>query len=147
MPKEKKSTSIEKEKRIFTIQGWIIDGVQDYLILKQAQNQWGIGLRQARNYLKSAYENWKQDEDVTTDLKREAKIAELKQIKRSLKEEYKGTPQGIRAIMAVEKEIIRLEGYVVKKVDVTTNGESLNYQPIWGKVDPVLDDKKNNSSE
>ena len=87
------------------------------------------------------------DEDVTIDLKREAKIAELKQIKRSLKEEHKGTPAGIRAIMAVEKEIIKLEGYVIKKVDVTTNGESLNYQPIWGKLDPVLNDKKNNSSE
>ena len=36
---------------------------------------------------------------------------------------------------------------MVKKVDVTTKGESLNYQPIWGKVDPVLNDEKNNSSE
>jgi hypothetical protein len=29
-----KSTKIETEKRVFTIQGWIINGVQDYLILK-----------------------------------------------------------------------------------------------------------------
>lgn len=141
-----KCTGLELEKRIFTIQGWIIDGVQDYLILKQAKTQWGISLRQARRYLKTAYENWKRDEDVNIDLKKEAKIAELKQIKRSLKEKYKGTPAGIRAVMSVEKEIIRLEGYVVKKVDVTTGGESLNYQPIWGKVDPVLNDKENNSS-
>jgi hypothetical protein len=124
-----KCTALEKEKRIFTIQGWIIDGVQDYLILKQAKTQWGIGLRQARNYLKAAYENWKQDEDVTIDLKREAKIAELKQIKRSLKEEHKGTPAGIRAIMAVEKEIIKIEGYVTKKVDVNI------VQPILTKRD------------
>ena len=124
-----KCTALEKEKRIFTIQGWIIDGVQDYLILKQAKTQWGIGLRQARNYLKTAYENWKQDKDVSFELKKEAKIAELKQIKRSLKEKYKGTPDGIRAIMAVEKEIIRLEGYVTKKVDVNI------VQPIITKRD------------
>ena len=141
-----KSTALEVEKRIFTVQGWILDGVQDYLILKQSKTQWGISLSQAKRYLKKAYVNWKRDEDVNIDLKKEAKIAELKQIRRSLKEKYKGTPAGIRAIMSVEKEIIRLEGYAVKKVDVTTGGESLNYQPIWGKVDPVLDDKKNNSS-
>ena len=33
-----------------------------------------------------------------------------------------------------------------KTIDVTTGGESLNYQPIWGKIDPVLDDKKNDGS-
>lgn len=104
-----KASKLEAEKRVFTIQGWIIDGVQDYLILKQATTQWGITLRQARTYLSRAYNNWKQDSDVTIDLRRQAKIAELKQTKRSLKEEFKGTPAGINAITRVEKLIIKLE--------------------------------------
>jgi len=33
------TTKKEKEKRIFTIQGWIISGVPDYLILKYIEQQ------------------------------------------------------------------------------------------------------------
>jgi hypothetical protein len=120
-----KSSKIELERRIFTIQGWIIDGVQDYLILKQSKSQWSIGLRQSRNYLKKAYQNWKEDIDIDIDLKRSAKIAELKQLKRSLKEEHKGSPSGIRAIMMVEREIIKIEGLVIRKVDITSGGKPL----------------------
>ncbi len=105
-----KASNIEVEKRIFTIQGWIIDGVQDYLIIKQATTQWNISSRQAKRYLKNAYENWRADESLTVEDKRAAKIAELKQLKRSLQEQYKGTPGGISAIMNIEKEIIKLEG-------------------------------------
>lgn len=104
-----KATKIEVEKRVFTIQGWILDGVHDYLILKQAQNQWGITLRQARTYLKRATSNWKRETDITLEDRRESKIAELKNLKRTLKEEYKGTPTGINAIIRVEKLIIKLE--------------------------------------
>jgi hypothetical protein len=108
--KNKRATAIEKEKRIFTMQGWIIDSVQDYLILKQAVTQWNISRRQAMNYLKKAYENWRLDEELSVEDKRMAKIAELKQLRRNMNEKYKGTPEGISAIMKVEREIIRLEG-------------------------------------
>lgn len=118
-----KSSRIDTERRVYTMQGWIIDGVQDYLILKQATAQWDISLRQARRYLKRAYENWKQDEDISFEEIKGAKIAELKQLKRTLKDEFKGTPQGIRTIMSVEKQIIRLQGLIVKRVDVTTRTE------------------------
>lgn len=111
----KKASNIEVEKRIFTIQGWIIDGVQDYLIIKQATTQWNISPRQAKRYLKNAYENWKADESLTVEDKRAAKIAELKQLKRSLQEQYKGTPGGISAIMNIEKEVIKLEGILPPK--------------------------------
>jgi CRISPR/Cas system-associated protein Csx1 len=110
-----KASNIEVEKRIFTIQGWIIDGVQDYLIIKQATTQWNISPRQAKRYLKNAYENWRADESLTVEDKRAAKIAELKQLKRSLQEQYKGTPGGISAIMNIEKEIIKLEGILPPK--------------------------------
>lgn len=96
MTKRKRATELEKERRIFTVMGWIIDGVQDYLILKQAKTQWGINLRQAKRYLQMARENWVQDEKVDIETKRNNKIAKLQQLARSLKEEYKGTPQGLR---------------------------------------------------
>lgn len=47
----------------------------------------------------------------------------------------------------IEKILDRGVGRASLSIDHTTKGESLNYQPIWGKIDPVLDDKKNNSSK
>lgn len=119
-------TKLEKDQRVLTVQSWIIDGVQEDFMRKQMRTQWGISTRQAKRYIKDAYEAWKQDADVDVETRRQAKIAELQQLKRSLKEEYKGSPNGIRAIMMVEKQIIRLEPYSVKRIDVTTDGDPIN---------------------
>lgn len=122
-------SKLEKEKRILTVQGWIIDGVQEDFMRKQMRTQWGISTRQAKRYIKDAYEAWKQDVDVDVETRRQAKIAELQQLKRSLKQDFKGTPAGIRAIMMVEKQIIRLEPYSVKRIDLTSGGDPLQMTP------------------
>lgn len=103
-----KATNDEKERRIFQVQGWIVDGVQDYMIKKQIMG-WGLSGRQADRYLKDAYNRWKPIEEISVEERRAAKIADLKQLRRGLQERFKGTPEGIRAIMQVEKQIIRLE--------------------------------------
>lgn len=103
-----KATKLETEKRIFTIQGWIIDSVADYLIIKNCDAQWGIGSKQAGRLLKKAYALWA-SEAINLDDKRVLRIAELKQLVRSMKEVHKGTPQGITAINQVQKEISKLE--------------------------------------
>ena len=122
-------SKLEKEKRILTVQGWIIDGAQEDFMRKQMHTQWGISTRQAKRYIKDAYEAWKRDSDIDMETRRQAKIAELQQLKRTLKEEHKGTPSGIRAIMMVEKQIIRLEPYSVKRLDITTGGQELTMSP------------------
>jgi len=38
------------------------------------------------------------------------KLIQLEQMKLDLKTEYKGTPAGLQALIAIEKEIIKLEG-------------------------------------
>jgi hypothetical protein len=145
---KQRATAIEKNNRLFTIQGWILEGVPDRLIVKQIIQVWPIDLRQAERYIKEAYSNWSKIEGVDIDMKRELKIAELKQLKRSLSQEYKGTPAGIRAIMMIEKEIIKLEGIQLPKhIDITTKGESLNYRPIFGELDSVFEDDKTDDSE
>lgn len=103
-------TKKEKQKRILTVQGWIIDGAQDNFMLKQMQTLWDIKLRQARNYLKTAYGEWIEDAEIDIEARRAAKVAELQQVKRTLKTQYKGTPTGIRAIVQIEKLIIKLKG-------------------------------------
>ena len=105
-----KCTKIEKEKRIQDVQELIIEGVQDYLILRRVTTKWSITTRQAKKYLNLAYSSWKQDADVTIELRRQAKIAELKEELRSLRCEYKGTPAGLNARTRLHKLLIRLEG-------------------------------------
>lgn len=104
-----KSTKIETEKRVFTIQGWIINGVPDYLILKNIEQQWPIGRRQSKNLLQKAYKIWHEEEEASIEQKRSMRIAELKQDIRSMKDEYKGTPRGMAVVNSIKKEISKLE--------------------------------------
>jgi len=105
-----KSTKIETEKRVFTIQGWIINGVPDYLILKNIeQSDWGIKRRQAKNLLKKAYEIWHDDQEATVEQKRSLRIAELKQDVRNMSTEFKNTPKGMSVLLSYKKEISKLE--------------------------------------
>jgi predicted phage-related endonuclease len=146
--KKERATNIEKEKRLFTIQGWLLEGVPDRLIIKQVLQLWPIELRQAERYVKEAYISWKKVEGVNIEMKREMKIAELKQLKRSLSKEHQGTPAGLSSILNIEKEIIKLEGIeIAKQIDITTKGESINYRPIFGELDSVFENDKTNHSE
>lgn len=110
-----RSTKIETEKRVFTIQGWIITGIADYLILKNIEQQYTVGRRQAKNLLKKAYESWHQEEEATIEQKRALRIAELKQDIRSMKDIYKGTPQGMAVVNNIKKEISKLEALYPEK--------------------------------
>ena len=104
-----RSTKIETDKRVFTIQGWILSGVQDYLILKNIEQSWDIGRRQAKNLLQKAYKIWHEDQEATIEQKRSLRIAELQQDIRNMKTEFKNTPQGMSVILAIKKEINKLE--------------------------------------
>ncbi len=128
----KKASNIEAEKRVFTIQGWIIDGVQDYLIIKQATTHWNISSRQAKRYLKTAYENWKSDGEISIEMKRASRIADIKQDIRTLDEKFKKTPQGLKYILDAKKELNKLEDlYPAKKIQLSGDVEN----PIQHKVE------------
>ena len=132
MPKEAKATNIETANRIFTIQGWIIQSVPDYLILQNCKSQWNLGLRQSKRLLAKAYKIWYEEETKDKEQKRVMKIAELKQLIRSLKENYKGTPQGIMAVNSVQKEINKLEDIYPAKTHIHKGD---NEAPINHKVE------------
>lgn len=117
-----RSTRIETERRVFTIQGWIISGVPDYLIIKNIEQQFKnadgvyLGRRQAKVLLQKAYAVWHEDQEATIEQKRSLRIAELKQDIRNLKDEFKGTPRGMTVVNQIKKEITKLEDlYPAKK--------------------------------
>lgn len=120
-PKKVKTDKTEYLKRIFAIQGWILEGVQSALIIKQILNHnWCQSQRHAERMLQQARDLWTSIPEAEISQKRKLKIAELQQLKRSLKEQYKGTPAGISAMARIDKMIIHLEGIApAKKVEIT----------------------------
>jgi hypothetical protein len=131
---KQRATAIEKNNRLFTIQGWILEGVPDRLIVKQVLQLWPIDIRQAERYVKEAYSSWSQIQGISIQMKRDLKIAELKQLKRSLGQQHKGSPAGISAIMLVEKEIIKLEGIVLPKyIEVQTAVKPIEFTILKNK--------------
>lgn len=118
-----RSSKLETEKRVFTIQGWIINGVPDYLILKNIEQQFKnkdgnfLSRRQSKVLLQKAYSIWHEEQEATVEQRRALKIAELKQDVRSMDAKFKNTPQGMAVLLNYKKEINKLEAiYPVTKI-------------------------------
>jgi len=139
-----KSTKIETEKRVFTIQGWIIKGVPDYLILKNIEQEWLVKRRQAKNLLQKAYKIWHEEQEATIEQKRSMRIAELQQDIRGMKEEYKGTPRGMAVINSIKKEISKLEALYPARTHVLQGNPE---KPITMKVSVTKEEIKQISDE
>jgi hypothetical protein len=126
-----RSSKLETEKRVFTIQGWIINGVPDYLILKNIEQQFVnkdgeyIKRRQSKVLLQKAYKIWHEEQEATVEQKRSLKIAELKQDVRSMDAKFKNTPQGMAVLLNYKKEINKLEAiYPVTKIMIQGDKEN-----------------------
>lgn len=139
-----KATKIETEKRVFTIQGWILSGVPDYLILKQIeQSDWNIKRRQAKNLLKKAYEVWHENEEATIEEKRSLRIAELKQDIRNMRPEFKNTPKGMSVLLAYKKELNKLESlYPAQRQIIQGDKENPLYVSNVNELTPEQQDKR-----
>lgn len=118
-----KADNVEFERRIRAVQEWLIEDWPYQDMVASVINKWGVEERQAKRYIKVARERWVSQEQEVVDHKRRLKVQSLKKLKRSLIEKYKGTPAGIRAIVAVEKLIINLEGLEpAKKLELLGKG-------------------------
>lgn len=122
-----RSSKLVTEQRIFTVQSWIIQGVPDTLILKQAKDQWGIGLRQAKNYLAKAYSDWRESAAASIEEERQAEIGKLQQQKRLMSPEFRNTPAGLRVMLQYDIQIQKLKGVIPPKQHVVKGDED---QPI-----------------
>jgi len=142
-----RSSKLETEKRVFTIQGWIINGVPDYLILKNIEQQFMnkdgeyIKRRQSKVLLQKAYKIWHDEQEATVEQKRSLKIAELKQDVRSMDAKFKNTPQGMAVLLNYKKEINKLEAiYPVTKIMI--QGDKDNPISISDASEGFTDEKK-----
>lgn len=126
-----KSTAIEKSNRLFTIQGWLFDGVSDRLIVRQIMANWNIGLRQAERYVKEAYTTNAKIEGISLENKRQMKISEYQHRKRNLESRFRNTPEGIRVLNEIDKMIDKLEGIErPKQLEVQTSVKPIEFTII-----------------
>lgn len=103
------SPDLEVQKRLRYVMEWVIEDWPYHDIIAQIRKQWDVSERQAARYIAKAKALWIEKAEADLQEKRLLTIERLKKHKRTLKEQYRGTPAGMFAIMAVEKEIIKLE--------------------------------------
>lgn len=127
-----KSNKIEYEKRLLVIQEWILEDIPYTLLFNRIMSVWKIKQSQAKKDISLAWSRLVEQEQVLIDHKRKLRIEGLKKHKRSLKDQYKGTPRGIEALLKIDKEISKLEGlYPATKLEVSgTDGD-----PLFPKLD------------
>ncbi len=110
MPKARPD-KVEFEKRLITIQGWMIESIPSAMIVQQILlKDWAKSERHAFILLQKARERWIKFEDDNILEKRKMRVQELRGMIRAMKQEYKVTPMGIRTILSIQKEISKLEG-------------------------------------
>lgn len=119
MPQKKRSDKIEYEKRIRAVQEWVINSYSYVDITNQIVQSWGVTDRQAKNYIQEAYKRFRDANEIDIEHLKAAAIERRKKLARELDSEFKKTPQGVVALLAVEKDIDKLRGLYVTKHEVS----------------------------
>lgn len=117
----KKSTHIEVEKRIRIIQEWILEGYATTDIITQLTITYQITQRQAYNYIKKAFDSFKEKNQHTIDQKKGYHIALRQKMLKELQE--KKTPEGTRTALRIADSMARIEGLMVVGNAQQTNTE------------------------
>jgi len=118
MQKQKRSDSIEYDKRIRAVQEWIINNYSYADIVRQSVQTWGVADRQAKYYLKEAYQRFRDANELEVEQLKAASIERRKKISREMDPQHRRTPSGVVALLAVEKDIDKLRGLYIDKHEV-----------------------------
>lgn len=124
-----KADPVEYEKRIRIVQEWILEGWPSCDMVAQIIMKWGVVERQAKRYIAEGRKRWVEEDDLKLEYKRRIKIAELRKRQRSLRDQFKGTPQGLNALNHIEKLIIKIDGLDMPKQHII-KGDKVNPIPI-----------------
>lgn len=142
---EKKSTKIEKDKRIRTIMEWLMKGYDSADIIDQCVASWSITPRMAYNYLKMAYEKFSRHEDRKVEHKKYYHLAVRRKLFRDLIEKEKA--HGALAALAIMKEIAVLDGSYVERHDITSGGKAFHGFGFLPGESNDIETKENNASD
>ena len=122
-----KTPKYEIERRIRNVQEWIMDDYPYGDIVRSIVNKWGLSERQAQRYIKTAYEEFRDKEELSIDSKKAYYIKRKKKLIRDMDPRVKTTASGARAINKILDSMAELEGIKINKIQLTgKNGEPLD---------------------
>jgi len=122
-----KTPKYEIERRIRNVQEWIMDDYPYGDIVRSIVNKWGLSERQAQRYIKTAYEEFRDKEDLSIESKKAYYIKRKKKLIRDMDPRVKTTASGARAINKILDSMAELEGIKINKIQLTgKNGEPLD---------------------
>lgn len=124
--KTEKSSKFEIERRIRNVQEWILDDHTYSDIMRSIVNKWGVSDRQAQRYIKSAYEEFKEKNELSMDIKKAFYMKRKMKIIRDMDPKVKTTASGARAINKILDSMAELDGIKINRIQLTGNdGEPL----------------------
>jgi len=111
------------QRRVRQIVEWVLNGYNTQDIIKQCNASWQLGERMSYKYLKKALDSIKKL--PVDDLKEKQSLHIERRLKLFRELEKKSSAQGARTALRILDSIAKIDGSLIEKVDVTTNGEKI----------------------
>jgi len=106
-----RTSKIEYERRINTLQQWLVEGdPASEIHARIINNQWCTTKRHAQRLIAAAYKRWADDENKHLRAMRKIASHRLREMIKQISPDVKDKPAGLRAMLEFEKEINKLEG-------------------------------------
>jgi hypothetical protein len=139
----KKANNIEKDKRIRQVMEWILAGHLSSDIINTCMQTWNITERQAYKYIRESRSRFR---NLTEGEQKERLAfhitARLKLFKDLVD---KKNPDGASVGLSILKDIAKIEGLYINKVDLTSKGKQLPSTPVVVNNNSGLSDEQFNT--
>lgn len=111
-----KTDKVELEKRIRSVQEWILQDTASNDIITQCVRIWGVSKRQAQRYIWAANLFFQEKTQLSVDRKVAVYVARKKKLLRDMDPVLRKTPAGVMAANKVIDSMAKLEGISMKTV-------------------------------
>ncbi len=122
MPKEKKASRIELEKRIRTLQEYILQDYPSSYLIAHAVDQWQICERHAKRYIRLAWEGLKAGNEQDLARNKAYHIQRRHKLMRQLATDERSTAFGVKTQLEILKDLAKLQGaYPAEQHEINDN--------------------------
>jgi len=111
----KRSDKVEMERRVRTVQEYILMDYPYADIVAQCIQKWGVCDRQAKRYIQDAYDSFKATLEKNFEKRLGFHLQRRMKLLRQLDPEERRTATGVRAELLVLRDIAKLEGLYIEK--------------------------------
>lgn len=119
----KKGDHIQTYERVRAVMKYILEGYTSTQIVDQCQLIFEVSDRQARTYITKAFQEFKKVSRKNMEEKVGFYLSAKLKLYNKLKD--KETPAGAAVALNILESMEKIDGIVVKKIDLTSNGKEL----------------------